>query len=147
MGDVATLAVPLPEVLGEVDDATLTSGFVAATLISINQLLLPPAAVTRHELYHLIGCKQHFDMPECYAEIAALKARKRALIADGFFSRIGEQPFYPTWDALSNSMLVSRGAVNQVLAPDQFPVKAAAGAPQPTPAQRKAGSAMIQAKR
>jgi hypothetical protein len=114
-GDLAAVALPLPEILGEVDDATLTSGFVVATAISPNQLLLSPYAVTRHELYHLMGCKQHFDMPACYAEIAALKRRKRTLIADGFFGRIGEPPFYPTWDNLSDSMLVSRGAVNQIL--------------------------------
>lgn len=114
-GDLAALAMPLPEVLGEVDDATLTSGFVVATAISPNQLLLSPYTVTRHELYHLIGCKQHFDMPACYEEIAALKRRERELAADGFFRHVREEPFYPTWDNLSADMLVTRGAVNQVL--------------------------------
>jgi len=117
-GDLAALALPLPEVLGEVDDATLTSGFVVAVAISPNQLLLSPYAVTRHELYHLLGCKQHFDMPACYAQIAALKQRKRQLVADGFFRRIGEQPFYPTWDNLGETMLVSRAAVNETFATD-----------------------------
>lgn len=131
-GDLAALALPLPEVLGEVDDATLTSGFVVATAISPNQLLLSPYSVTRHEIYHLLGCKQHFDMPACYAEIAALKRRKRELVADGFFRRIGEQPLYPTWDNLSDAMLVSRAAVNQVVAPDKFPLAAAADVSGPT---------------
>ena len=124
-GDLAALAMPLPEVLGEVDDATLTSGFVVATAISFNQLLLSPYNVTRHEIYHLLGCKQHFDMPACYAEIAALKRRKRELMAEGFFRRIGEQPLYPTWDNLSDAMLVSRAAINQIIAPDQIPITAA----------------------
>ncbi|HEY2107121.1 MAG TPA: hypothetical protein VGH29_15085 [Candidatus Binataceae bacterium] len=128
-GDLAAVALPLPEVLGEVDDATLTSGFVVATAISFNQLLLSPYSVTRHEIYHLLGCKQHFDMPACYAEIAALKHRKRELMAEGFFSRIGEPPFYPTWDNLTDSMLVSRAAVNQVIAPDRFPIEAEVSGP------------------
>jgi hypothetical protein len=115
-GDLAALALPLPEVLGEVDDATLTSGFVAASAISLNQLLFSPYDVTRHELYHLVGCRQHFDMPACYAQIAALKRCQRELIEDGFFRRNGEQPFYPTWDKLSDTMLVSCSAVNEVLA-------------------------------
>lgn len=115
-GDLAAVALPLPEVLGEVDDATLTSGFVVATAISLNQLLLSPYNATRHELYHLLGCKQHYDMPACYEEIAALKRRERQLVEDGFFRRIGEKPFYPTWDNLSDSMIVSRSAVNQILA-------------------------------
>jgi hypothetical protein len=114
-GDLAAVALPLPEVLGEVDDRTLTSGFVVATAISFNQLLLSPYTVTRHELYHLIGCKQHYDMPACYTEIAALKLRERELVANGFFRRNSEPPFYPTWDDLGDAMLVSRAAVNQTL--------------------------------
>jgi hypothetical protein len=105
---------------------------VVATAISPNQLLLSPYSVTRHEIYHLLGCKQHFDMPACYAEIAALKRRKRELVADGFFRRIGEQLLYPTWDNLSDAMLVSRAAVNQVVAPDKFPLAAAADVSGPT---------------
>lgn len=50
-GDLAAAALPLPEVLGEVDDATLTSGFVVATRLSVNQLFFSPYAVTRHELF------------------------------------------------------------------------------------------------
>jgi hypothetical protein len=120
-GDLAAAAFPLPEILGEVEDATLTSGFVVATMISFNQLLLSPYAVTRHELYHLLGCKQHFDMPACYAQIAALKERERQLRASGFFRKIGEQPFYPTWDDLTDAMLTSRIAVSQKLAANQGP--------------------------
>jgi hypothetical protein len=115
-GDLAAVALPLPEILGEVDDATLTSGFVVATTISFNQLLLSPYTVTRHELYHLLGCKQHYDMPACYDQIAALKGRERQLRASGFFRKIGEQPFYPTWDDLTDAMLTSRIAVSQKLA-------------------------------
>lgn len=123
-GDLAAAAFPLPEILGEVDDATLTSGFVVATTISFNQLLLSPYAVTRHELYHLLGCKQHFDMPACYSQIAALKERERLLRARGFFREIGEQPFYPTWDNLTDAMLTSRIAVSQKLAASQSPADA-----------------------
>ena len=113
-GDLAATALPLPEILGEVDDATLTSGFVVATRISLNQLFFSPYAVTRHELYHLLGCKQHFDMPACYREIARLKQRERQLRISGFFSRIGERPLYPTWNELTGDMLVSRAEINQM---------------------------------
>ena len=113
-GDVAATALPLPEILGEVDDATLTSGFVVATRISLNQLFFSPYAVTRHELYHLLGCKQHFDMPACYREIASLKQRERQLRSSGFFNRIGERPLYPTWNELTGDMLVSRAEINQM---------------------------------
>ena len=112
-GDLAAAALPLPEVLGEVDDATLTSGFVVATRLSVNQLFFSPYAVTRHELFHLLGCKQHYDMPACYGQIAALKKHERQFRAMGFFEKIGEQPFYPTWDELTEAMLVSRAEVNQ----------------------------------
>ena len=112
-GDLAAAALPLPEILGEVDDATLTSGFVVATRMSVNQLFFSPYAVTRHELFHLLGCKQHYDMPACYGQIAALKKHEWQLRAMGFFEKIGEQPFYPTWDELTEAMLVSRAEVNQ----------------------------------
>jgi hypothetical protein len=134
-GDLAALALPLPEILGEVDDATLTSGFVVASAISFNQLLLSPYAVTRHELYHLMGCKQHFDMPACYQQIAALKHQERELVADGFFRRNGEAPFYPTWDNLSDEMLVSRAAVNQVLSA-AVPFQAGADVARPAVSER-----------
>jgi len=118
-GDLAAVALPLPEVLGEVEDATLTSGFVVATAISPNQLLLSPYTVTRHEIYHLLGCKQHFDMPACYHEIATLKRRERQLRASGFFKRIGELPFYPTWNELTGEMFVSRAEINQTATLDR----------------------------
>lgn len=119
-GDLAAAALPLPEVLGEVDDATLTSGFVVASAISLNQLFFSPYYATRHELYHLLGCRQHYDMPACYREIAALKRRERLLRVSGFFKRIGEQPFYPTWNDLTGAMLVSRAEVAEKIAdPDR----------------------------
>ena len=76
--------------------------------MSVNQLFFSPYAVTRHELYHLLGCKQHFDMPACYREIASLKQRERQFRISGFFDRIGERPLYPTWNELTGDMLVSR---------------------------------------
>lgn len=120
-GDLAAAALPLPEILGEVDDSTLTSGFVVATTMSLNQLFFSPYAVTRHELYHLLGCKQHYDMPACYRQIAALKRRERLLRANGFFKEIGEETFYPSWDELTGDMLVSRAEVNQKVAANRNP--------------------------
>jgi len=114
-GDLLALALPMPEVLGEVDDATFTHGFVVAKRLSLNQLVLSPYLTTRHELYHLMGCRRHFDMPNCYQSIRALKRREQVLLAKGVSLKLKEAPFYPTWDGYSDSTLDSRQAVNEVL--------------------------------
>jgi hypothetical protein len=91
-----------PEMLGAVNTESLTHGYVVARRGSLNQLLVPPEAVARHEIYHLLGCGEHFDMPACYRQIAALKAWKRESGAD----------FFPAWDHIGQRMLYSRGEVN-----------------------------------
>jgi hypothetical protein len=55
----------LPEYLGAVDAHTGSHGWVAANIVSVNQLVKPPSSVTQHEFYHLLGC-EHFAMTECY---------------------------------------------------------------------------------
>jgi hypothetical protein len=96
-----------PEVLGAVNDETLTHGYAAARVGSFNQLMTPPLEVTRHEIYHLLGCGEHFDMTGCYAQIARLKEWKRASGGD----------FFPAWDLQKKQMLASRDAVNRRLEP------------------------------
>jgi len=118
-GDILPLLLPVPEVLGEVDDATFTHGFVFATTLTFTQIALPPYAVTRHELFHLMGCRRHFDMPGCYRSIQRLKLREAALVNEGYFRKTGEPPFYPTWDGMADTTLDSRQTVNEHLGQTQ----------------------------
>ena len=105
LGDVVW-GLLLPEYLGAVNDETLTHGYVIAQRRSLNQLFEPPRSVVRHELYHLLGCEEHFAMEHCYQRIASLKRTKQALGSD----------FFPAWDMSNNVILVSREAVNALLA-------------------------------
>ena len=109
---VVSTAIGIPEILGEVDDPTLTHGFVVARRATVNQLVMTPSGVTEHELFHLLGCPEHFNMPDCYARIHNLKLAERQLAARGFFADNGEQPFYPTFASGSMGMLLSRAQVN-----------------------------------
>jgi hypothetical protein len=63
----------MPEILGEVDEATRTRGYIVATTGSVNQLLEPPSQATVHEFYHLLGCPHALSLSRCYHLIAALK--------------------------------------------------------------------------
>lgn len=95
----------LPEVLGAVNDETLTHGYAVVQRATLNQILSSPTDVVRHELYHLLGCDAHFRMRRCYEQIALLKRWKRENRSD----------FFPAWDLLGQQMLVSREAVNDRL--------------------------------
>ena len=109
---LAAAAAGLPEVLGEVDNPTLTHGFVVARRASISQVVMTPSSVTQHELFHLLGCPQHFDMPDCYRRIQSLKRVEAKLAESGYYEQQGEEPFYPTFASLTDSMLLSRAQVN-----------------------------------
>lgn len=102
VGDVLWALIGLPEVLGAVNEDTLTHGYTVARRASLNQVFSGPAAILRHELYHMLGCDEHFNMPGCYAQIARLK-RWRADQASDFF---------PAWDASQKRILPTRAAVN-----------------------------------
>jgi len=92
----------LPEVLGAVNDETLTHGYAVVQRATLNQILSSPTDVVRHELYHLLGCDAHFRMRRCYEQIARLKRWKQENRSD----------FFPAWDLLGQQLLVSREAVN-----------------------------------
>lgn len=109
---VLAAAAGLPEVLGYVDDATLTRGFVVARFGSLNQIVLTPAVITRHELYHLLGCGGHFDMPSCYRNLRALKLAAAELAENEYFGRLGEEPIFPTFHDGGPLLLTRRSQVN-----------------------------------
>jgi hypothetical protein len=102
----------IPEILGEVDDPTLTHGYVVARRATINQIVMTPYGVTRHELFHLLGCPEHFDMPDCYRRIHDLKLAREKLEASGYYAKKHVKPFYPTYASRTHSMLVSREQVS-----------------------------------
>jgi hypothetical protein len=72
----------------------------------------PAAAVTQHELFHMLGCPRHFDMSDCYRRIQSLKRVEAKLNARGYYDEQGETPFYPTFASLTDSMLISRSQVD-----------------------------------
>jgi hypothetical protein len=109
---LAAMSIGMPEVLGEVDDPTLTHGYVVARRATVNQLVMTPSSVTQHELFHLLGCPAHYDMPDCYHRIHDLKLAEAKLRDRGYFEEKGEQPFYPTFASGSEGMLLSRAQVN-----------------------------------
>ncbi len=109
---LTSISFGLPEVLGEVDDATLTRGYVVAKFGSPNQVVLTPKRVAQHEIYHLLGCPKHFDMPDCYRRIRDLKNVEARLEEEKYYLKSGEKPFYPTYASRSDSMLISRAQVN-----------------------------------
>jgi len=98
--------VPLPEVLGEVDDATMTHGFAYAENDGINSLMMGgPSSVTRHEFYHLVGsCPHAWTMDQCYQRISSLK--HLAQDSDGFFPSMSED---------AQHVFKTRGQVNVAL--------------------------------
>jgi hypothetical protein len=106
LGDVLWGLLPLPEVLGAVNDETLTHGYVVVQRATLNQLFSPPTGIIRHELYHLLGCDAHFAMPRCYGQIAMLKRWKQQQRSD----------FLPAWDLINQRLLATREAVNARLA-------------------------------
>jgi len=100
-GDVLWGLFGLPEVLGAVANDASTHGFAVVGGVSLNQVFISPPHVVRHEIYHLLGCDEHFNMSRCYDTIATMK-RQRLAGAD----------FFPAWDAVNRRLLVSRDAVN-----------------------------------
>jgi hypothetical protein len=103
---VVAVSTGLPEVLGYVDDDTLTHGFVYARSATAAQLLVTPWEATKHELYHLLGCGQHNDMAKCYAQIRQLKQAAQR-----------KKGFFPTFSADKSSILSTREEVNSLLQP------------------------------
>ena len=94
----------MPEVLGSVDDATHTRGFIVANRASVNQLFMPPSKVTVHEFYHLLGCPHARTLTNCYAQIERIKRQINTRHPE----------FFPGIDG-NGTLLVTRDEANDVL--------------------------------
>jgi hypothetical protein len=118
----------MPEVLGEVDEATHTRGYVVATAGSVNQVLEPPSAGAIHEFYHLLGCPHALALTACYHLIAKLKQHIDP--AAGFVPGIAYDGTFLPSRAQTNSILQSALAYEQArhssVAPDHAQVVAEA---------------------
>ncbi|HVB80433.1 MAG TPA: hypothetical protein VNE82_10890 [Candidatus Binataceae bacterium] len=90
-----------PEVLGEVDDYTMTRGYVIDRIASLNQVLLSPwfspAKVARHETYHMLGCAHGLLMDQCYKHIAEAKWIENRLRGAGCYEKSKLETFFPAF--------------------------------------------------
>lgn len=94
-----------PEVMGEVEDATMTHGFAFASADGILTAAMGVQHTTWHEFYHLLGaCPHALSLGKCYARISMLKRAN------------GENGFYPSMNLPGNSLFLSRAEVNRTLA-------------------------------
>jgi hypothetical protein len=105
LGDIAWNVLQLPEILGAVNDETLTHAYAVARRASLNQVFESPAEVARHEIYHMLGCDEHFNMRRCYAQIAMLKR----------FKQVRGSAFFPAWDLINKRIVATRDEVNERL--------------------------------
>jgi hypothetical protein len=115
-----------PEVLGEVDDHTMTRGYVVDRIASLNQVLLSPwfspAKVARHETYHMLGCGHALVMSECYKHIAEAKLIEHRLTAAGCYEKSGLQKFFPAFsNAGAGPILLTHAQGDSVLGLEKDP--------------------------
>ena len=100
-------------VSGLAGGVSLTHGFVLASPESTRRFPLTPAQVTRHEIYHLVGCGHSPTMDECYRRIALAKSK-----------RGGANAFFPVFlyaldedierNCGVNSLIDDRGEANRI---------------------------------
>jgi hypothetical protein len=99
-GDALWGLLLLPEIVGSVETATMTRGYVVANRATMTQWWTPPTSVARHEFYHLLGCPHAASRRLCYRRVAALKR-----IA-------GDAEFFPSM-TLDGRVLLTRGEANE----------------------------------
>jgi hypothetical protein len=115
-GDYAYATLPIllgifpPEVLGEVDDPTMTHGYAFVSADNPFNAMVGAKQTVWHEFYHLIGsCPHSTTLGECYARIAGLKR-----IAS-------DSSFYPSMSLDGKELFTNRSRVNTTLAQWQDP--------------------------
>jgi hypothetical protein len=103
----------LPEILGAVEDATLTKGYAVGEWGSLNQVLSfkSPAETAVHEAYHLLGCKHGLFANSCYKQVEGI--RKVAQ-----YNRQQGQDFFPAMN-LKGRIFWTRDDVDRFLGVDQ----------------------------
>src|SRR5581483_2909901 len=109
-----------PEVLGEVDDYTMTRGYVVDRIASLNQVLmglwLSPSKVARHETFHFLGCGHDLVMDGCYKHIAEAKWLENRLSEAGCYQKSGVGEFFPAFSKEGDGpILLTRAQANGVL--------------------------------
>lgn len=67
-----------PEILGMVETASHTRGYIVAERVTLNQILSGPVDSVIHESYHLMGCVHDPSLTDCYHRIRDLKQEARA---------------------------------------------------------------------
>ena len=99
----------LPEVLGAVEDTTLTKGYAVGSVGSLNQVISfqSPADIAVHGAYHLLGCKHGLFADSCYHQVASI--RKVA-----HYNRERGQDFFPAM-SLSGRTFWTRDEVDKSL--------------------------------
>src|SRR5690349_11878959 len=109
-----------PEVLGEVDDYTMTRGYVVDRIASLNQVLMSPwfspSKVARHEAFHMVGCGHDLVMDQCYKHIAEAKWIEDRLRGAGCYEKTGTEEFFPAFShAGDGPILLTRPQANNVI--------------------------------
>lgn len=109
-----------PEVLGEVDDTTMTRGYVVDRVASLNQVLMSPwftpSKVARHETFHMIGCGHDLVMDQCYKHIAEAKWIEDRLRNAGCYEKTGTEEFFPAFSHEGEGpILLTRPQANSVI--------------------------------
>lgn len=101
--------IVMPEVLGAIEDITMSKGYVVAVWGSFNQVLSlqSPAQVAVHEAYHLLGCGHGLLANPCYDQIVRIKRAARN-------NRQKGQDFFPAMTS-SGKILWTRGEVDRLL--------------------------------
>jgi hypothetical protein len=132
----------MPEILGEVDEATHTRGYIVATTGSVNQIFEPPSKGAVHEFYHLLGCPHAASLSKCYHLIAALKSHIDP--AKDFVPGIASDGGFLLTRAKANAVMRSsvayEDARRQGTTPDQMQVMEQAQACETNPAATRVGN-------
>ena len=99
----------MPEVLGAVEDRTLTKGYAVGSVGSLNQMLSfqTPEDIAVHEAYHLLGCKHGLFADSCYQQVASIRRMAQENRQQG-------HDFFPAI-SLSGRIFWTRAEVDQAL--------------------------------